>query len=276
MLHFDENNTPDDGDDAVDNEQDDAGDENDTPTEESAQAASPKPPATVVIPAQTIARIRKEEREKGKRLTLKELDAKAKAKGFASWEVLLEKAEATRADADDEDDDAPSTPAPRQATPTRNVDRRELAKIRRENEQLLEERRKQNNKLAQSEKRIRELERETRSIETRFTLAAEARSAGVTDPDYAVELFQRAVKTKGPDELKDFTAAKFFGDLKKSRPHLFAPVEVPADTSHKGETAPKPADAPKPTATVVDVKKMTKEEYAAYLTKRGISYPGIH
>lgn len=216
--------------------------------------ADAKPPGkkTVVMASDVIAQIRREEREKGKRLALKELNTKAMAKGFLSWEDMVEKA-STKPSGGDKD----------------------AARLRKEREELLEERKQLNQKLAAAEKKARRLEREHQNALTNFELRDLARAAGITDPDYAVELCKRAVAKKTPEEAKTFDQAGFFTGLKKSHPHLFV-VEAPAQTSPTTpETpAPNPNLEKPPTKPSVDAKALSQEQYYAHLRARGLSVPG--
>ena len=133
-----------------------------------------------------------------------------------------------------------------------------MSQIRAENEKL----RKQNDRLTrEGEQKVKHLEkklRNERDARVEAELLAEARIAGITDPDYAVTLFARAVN-------KDSTLqpAAFFAGLRATSPILFdasspspaAPVATPTATvpdtappesPATGEVRPKPASAGAP------------------------------
>jgi hypothetical protein len=100
--------------------------------------------------------------------------------------------------------------------------------------------------------------------------------AGITDPDYALALLRKHIGTIVHDEeaLSALDEREFFTGLKKSAPYLFATQSVPATTGPSGEENPPPAPSgggdPAPP---VDVRSMSKIEYAKYLQGKGLTDP---
>ena len=152
--------------------------------------------------------------------------------------------------------------------------------LRQENERLKKER---DRLKRESEDRVRKAERQARKASDRATTAemkAEARVAGIKDPDYAVHLLVRAVLA---DE--NIEPAKFFEGLKKTHPILFenpppppAPVPIPASSAPPespalGEVRPAPAAPGAPPADV-NAEKMDDQAFARH--QRSYGYvPGM-
>jgi len=126
--------------------------------------------------------------------------------------------------------------------------RTDIDKLRKANERLAREGGQTTKKL---EKRLRS----ANDARVEAELRADARLAGITDPDYAVSLFARAV-------TKDTTLQPetFFASLKETHPILFAapvqaapapkvvvaPTTTPPESPATGEVRPKPAAAGAP------------------------------
>jgi len=135
----------------------------------------------------------------------------------------------------------------------------------------------------ESDDRVRKAEKQARRASDRATTAemkAEARVAGIKDPDYAVHLLARAVLQ---DENLD--PAKFFDGLKKTHPILFenpppppVPVPIPASSAPpespaQGEVKPEPAAPGAPPADV-NAEKMDDQAFARH--QRSYGYvPGM-
>ena len=152
---------------------------------------------------------------------------------------------------------------------------RENAKLKREVDQRKREVEFTKKKASKDVQRLKD-----RQIDAELRFAAMA--AGITDPDYAVELFARAAR-----DGKEKDPAKFFGSLKTSRPYLFektatppeaAPAEVPATTApaesaQPGEVKPTPAPAGTPTGGV-KVEEMSPQEFTQYTRSQYGFSPG--
>ena len=157
-----------------------------------------------------------------------------------------------------------------------------LAQLRAENEKL----RKNNEKLTreggQAVKKLEKRLRNANDARVEAELRAEARVAGITDPDYAVTLFARAVG-------KDVTLQPevFFGKLKETHPVLFAtavpappppkvvvpPTTTPPESTATGEVKPKAAAAGEP-----PVERTAEEDNPQEFAARQRSYgyvPGM-
>lgn len=152
--------------------------------------------------------------------------------------------------------------------------------LRAENERLKKERAKLQR---ESEDRVKKAEKAARRAGDRAITAemrAEARLAGLVDPDYAVHLLAKAA-------LKDenIDPSKFFAGLKSTHPHLFTvPVEPPAppvavaassappESPAAGEVRPSPAAAGAPPAAV-DAETMSDADFRAH--QRNYGFTGV-
>lgn len=241
----------------------DASDEDDDAPQVGASTAAPTAPKDVTLPSNAISQIRREERAKGKRSTLAELDAKAQDKGYDSWADLLARA-----------------PDPRRPQPAGSgPDKRELGRLRRDNADLVEKQRLHNQEVAKKDRQIAALKQQLKDQEARYSLRDHAREAGVVDADYAVELFSRRLKALPEAEQSAFDPKKFFAEtLREEKPVLYKEVKVPASTApdaKDGEQPPPPSDKkPEPPAPV-DARSMSREDYHKHLAKRGIRVPGV-
>jgi len=233
-----------------------------------------------------MAEIKRREREKGAKAALQEA---AKAAGFETYEKMVE---ASKQRTDRRED---------QGRPRGDREGGEAAALRSENNKLkkmLSELEGKNAALASEkakwEKQARRARSDLKDAGTEMEIRTEALRAGVTDPDYAVQLVRKHIKGKSDAELQSFDASKFFDGLKESKPHLFAIVEMPANTGpggkqeqaqagEPGSPAPKPKapPAPKPgkqeqaqaQEQLPDARKMTRQEYQEHLKKHGLHDP---
>ena len=146
------------------------------------------------------------------------------------------------------------------------------AKLRKANERLTRE---GEQKQKHWDKKIRQ-ERDAR---VEAELLAEARIAGITDPDYAVTLFARAVTKDASLQPKDF-----FTGLKKTRPVLFEAETIaalpaaetitvadtaPPESTAAGEVRPKPTDATGGGSKESNAEDMSPQEFAAHQRRYG-------
>ena len=157
-----------------------------------------------------------------------------------------------------------------------------LAQLRSDNEKL----RKSNEKLTreggQAVKKLEKRLRNSTDARVEAELRAEARIAGITDPDYAVTLFARAVGKDGTLQPE-----AFFAGLKETHKHLFvvappappppkvvvAPTTTPPESTATGEVKPKPATAGEPAAEK-NAEEDNPQEFAA--RQRSYGYvPGM-
>ena len=142
-----------------------------------------------------------------------------------------------------------SAPAGGGQSAAANTAAQALTQMRTENEKL----RKQNERLTrEGEQKVKHLEkklRNERDARVEAELTAEARIAGITDPDYAVTLFARAV---GKDAT--LQPAAFFAGLKKTKPALFEVEAAPPVVVEKTATATAPDTAPPESSAAGEVR----------------------
>jgi hypothetical protein len=146
------------------------------------------------------------------------------------------------------------------------------AKLRKANERLTRE-------SEQSKKHFEKKLRNERDARVEAELMAEARIAGITDPDYAVTLFARAV---GKDATLQPSA--FFAGLKKTKPALFeveathaaaaapatatVPDTAPPESTAAGEVRPQPTGAGGPPKEP-NAEEMSPAEFSAHQRRYG-------
>lgn len=158
-----------------------------------------------------------------------------------------------------------------------------VAQLRAENEKLRKHNERISRESAQAAKKAEKRIRNANDARVEAELRAEARLAGITDPDYAVNLFARAV---GKDATLQPEA--FFAGLKETHPVLFAnaatpvvpkpkvvvpPTTTPPESTATGEVKPQPAQAGTPT-----VEKNAEEDSPQEFAARQRSYgyvPGM-
>ena len=130
-----------------------------------------------------------------------------------------------------------------------------MAQLRTENEKLRKNNEKLTRESGQAVKKLEKRLRNANDARVDAELRADARMAGITDPDYAITLFARAV---GKDATLQPEA--FFAKLKETHAHLFvvaaapaappkvvvAPTTTPPESTATGEVKPKPASAGEP------------------------------
>lgn len=250
------------------------------------QAAPVVPPAKRVVsmPSDSIAKIRKEERDKGAKRALKEMTDRAKALGFDSLEAM-EKAATRPAPKHSRPQARPAAPgttataapaataaAPASRAPS-STSQWERERIRLENERNAARR-----QTALAEKKRREALSTNDSLRAEMALREAALRAGVEDTEYALHLLRQHLGTLSPADMQSFDENGFFAGLKKTRPHLFNVQQQPANTSPVAAPPPKQV---LPTAVVpetggggLDATKLTREQYEEVLRKRGIALPG--
>ena len=260
------------------------------PATEAAPTSSAK---VLTIPSNAMAKIKREERERGKKAVIAELEAQAKKAGYSTWEDMM-KAATTKKATPNANVQRPAAPPAQQAQPqqtgTVNVDRA-ARRAEKERERALEEVRRLNRARAAEEKRRKDAERRLQAMEAEMSLRTAAVRAGVQDVDYALELLRRKINGKTADDLKTFSEDEFFAkELRSSHPYLYGVTDVPANTSASVATkdAPKPpAPVGKPTqmpaptgngtngGSAVDARKLSPQEYTELLTRYGIRNPSL-
>lgn len=245
--------------------------------------ATPEPKSqsqgkVVAMPTQAVAKIRAEGREQGKRQAMKELDAEAVELGYSSYaEMKAAAAQARIKTITPKPAAANPEPAPQQQADSQQLETPMTKKGRAELEAALEKTRESNRRAAAEERRRKAAERRVADLEVESELKIAAIRAGVIDPEYAVHYARTALKSKTPEELRNFDENSFFVELRKTKPYLFGSVEMPATTS--SDVVP-PQQRPgqqvqqQDNSGTPDVRKMSRDEYAAYMKKHGRTIPG--
>lgn len=224
-------------------------------------------PAAVSIPQSAFAKLKEEQRQRGKREAMSELEAKFKAAGFGSLDDALAALASTK--------QAPAKAAPAKAQQQQApryeaaTDDRQITRIQRERERLAKMH-------AQEQARARKLQRQLEAKEAEMALREAAVSHGVKDVDYALRLLQRELDGKTEAELAGFDERAFFGQkLRSSHPYLFGETVVPATTGtgSTGPTAPKAAQVQAATGSAgqFNARAASHEAYQAELRRRGLS-----
>lgn len=250
------------------------------PTNDAAKAASAEPPGGQEQGVQQVKhsdfkRIKDEQRAKGRREAIDELDAKARAAGFESHDDALKALAALKKPA------APQPPAvvqkPAQGAPTmsnRNAPKNDDAdRLRAAEMKAREESAAERKRWRQENRQRRELEAQLQAKDAEIALREECYRAGVKDVDYVIRLLTRELQGKTQEEIAAFDRAKFYGDTRKEKPYLFGETVVAATTGTGGEAAKgdqaagaagSPA-APGPGANAVDA--ADKQQFDARTSK---------
>ena len=249
------------------------------------------------LPTDEIARIRKAEREKGRKAAQSELDAKARGLGYGSHENMiaaLERRNAQRAkqgkpqskqDAKQQGKPqaklqasagAQGKPQAKPQSPVRQssgMSARDVGKLEAERVRLRQQ-------AAQQEKKARLARRENEKLRVEMQLRESALKSGIHDVDYAIHLLKRKYTGMKSADLQSFNESDFFTGLRTVSPHLFGVRSEPATTgtAHQpapptpGQINPQHMQQPAPLShTPKSAKEMTRAEYIAELRKRGIS-----
>lgn len=135
--------------------------------------------------------------------------------------------------------------------------------------------REQAETLAQQERKKRQLaERRADAAEAKANLERIAGGVGIKDTEYAIHLFNKHHRGMSAEQLEKVDEEAFFKGLRQTHGYLFGEQVVPMTTGTIGTT---PITPPGPTGKKVgekdeiDVRRMSKPEYEAYLRKQGLS-----
>lgn len=225
-------------------------------------AAMGKQPRLKTLTAAEIAAKQKEARLAGQKTLRESWDAKAKAKGFSSVEELLEKtARPGEPDATQVRINSPAVQA--------ELTKRDqlISKLQRENKMLMAK---------------------LDAQDTELQLRHEAYTHGVNadDIEYATTQLHKRWSSLDNEAAKAFKPETFFTELKSKKPHLFGGgVPTPKVEDVVVTSSPVSGNAPRaPKAGEVKVEEstsakpknardMSKEEYEAELTRRGLKRP---
>ena len=267
------------------------------PVEMTAAAPAPAPEATatahaddpglptlaggknVILPQATMAKLKEEQRQRGKREAMTELEAKFKAAGFTGIEdAIAAMAAAKNASAKA----APKAPVKEVVTETADVEEslatqpqgagdstKQLQRLQRERERLAKQ-------FAAEQAQRRKLQRTLEAKEAEFALRESAVSKGAKDVDYVVRLIQRELEGKDEKALAAFDEGKFYDSLRQSRPYLFGETVVPATTGTgvgAAPAAPKAGgvQAAQGAAGKLDAREMNPDEFQKLMRARGFS-----
>jgi hypothetical protein len=247
-----------------------------------------------ILGTKTFKELKDRERERGRRDAMADLNAKAKAIGYDSFDAMaLAAAEAKEAKQRPARPTKPArqppvATAPGQdlppAPPRNKADRKEWSRYERDKQQWQAQSQAQAQELKRARRRAKELEDERASREARYQLEKTAIGVGVKEVDYAVDLMYRETQRKQDEDeaawhqrLNALDERKFFEDLRGSKPYLFGEIVMPANTGH-GSAAPAPARPGEAIrheieAGKFDARKATKEEYSTYLRSKGLTPP---
>jgi hypothetical protein len=251
-----------------------------TPPVSAEPPTEPKEPPVVQMPSTAIRALRNEAREKGRKAAEDANLARLKALGYESWEALEEaqkKPAQTPEPATPPKAREPQARTPKEPTMGATADQ----KLKRDNERLVEEKKRLARQRAATERRLKQTERERDALAAEHALKLAATKAGVSDVDYAVTLLKRQLSGKSTEELAAFDEGKFFAeDLRKSHPYLFGVESTLADTGpntreEQGGGGPQKPGTKERDSAPIDPRKMTVEQYEATLAKHGLTNPAV-
>lgn len=236
-----------------------------------------------IIPEDAFKRIKQDAEARGAR---RAQEALAKEMGYASVEAMkAAQQERQRGNGHNRDEGAPDEREDHRQQPPKNgqgqpgqqtrSDRRDAQKWERERERLVREKDTLARRMAQEARARKALQADLDAKDAEMSLRETAAMSGVKDIDYAVRLLKRHIDGLDDKTLDAFDEAKWFEGLRGEKPYLFGEVERKAN-SGTGAGQPPP---PKPGAAAdnqrqgdkIDARKMSKEEYAEHLRKRGLS-----
>jgi hypothetical protein len=255
-----------------------------------AEAASAEPSLptiaggkNVILPQSAIGKLKEEQRQRGKREAVTELEAKFKAAGFSSIDEAIAAMAAARSAPtakasppvkqakqevlEIEDEEVQATAQPQTQGGTDYA--KQMQKLQRERERLSKQ-------FAAEQAQRRKLQRTLEAKEAEFALRETAVGKGVKDVDYAVRLMQRELEGKDEKALAAFDEGKFFNTLRTTHPYLFGEMVVPATTGTgvgAAPAAPKAStvQAAQGAAGKTDARAMSADEFQKLMRARGLN-----
>ena len=252
-----------------------------TPVEATAESALPTIAngKNVILPQHAIGKLKEEQRQRGRREAVTELEAKFKAAGFGSIEDAIAAMAAAR------NAPAKAAPAPTKAAAPEVVADDEVqttaqpqgtGDYAKQMQRLQREREKLAKQFAAEQAQRRKLQRTLEAKEAEFALRETAVGKGVKDVDYALRLIQRELEGKDEKALATFDEAKFFDTLRGSHPYLFGEMVVPATTGTgigAAPSAPKAGavQAAQGAAGKTDARSLSQDEFQKLMRARGFS-----
>lgn len=268
---------------------------------ETAPAADPPLQVTTrggsVIPMNQVSidKLKRDERERGKRIAASEMESRAKALGYGSADEMFAAAEQARkrnvakSNQQQRPQQRPANQKPNARQPEQNQRRGQGADDRRSREMQDRLDRERRDRI-RAQRKADQSQRDAWAAEAIGELKVLALKSGIKDPDYAIHLWQQeAARQKTNLEpaaydkwLNDLNESEFFTGLQATRPYLFQEVVVPANSgiTTTGDKSPPPPGAGTVTksqvaSTAKDGRKMTREEYHADLRRRGLTPPSV-
>lgn len=247
----------------------------DAPAAEPPVAAGPP---SVTIPVSAMAKLKKEAAERGAKQVREQLDADAKALGFADHKDMIEKFKAARSS--DVPPDEPAAPADDEepAHPrTANRMQREITGLKEQVRQLTR-------RVAHEQRLARTVQSKMDAVETEGDLKVAAARAGVADVDYAIALARKEMVGLDDEALAAFDPHEFFEKkLREKAPYLFQVERRPANTAAPAPAGARPAAPPTPAQVteksgetkVVDASAMPRDEFQKLLRERGLLDPAV-
>jgi hypothetical protein len=239
-----------------------------------AATASPSRGKVMEIPSAKLGQIKLEQRERGKREAMGDLEAKFKAAGFTSIDEALASMAALRSGGGSQQK-SQQTETPPQA-PSADAQQAASRNAKKEYERLQRERQEYQKRYAQEQAQRRRLQRQLEAKEAEMALRESAVVKGVKDIDYALRLLQRDLEGKSEAELEAYDEGVFFDKLRGSHPYLFGETVVPASTGTGTNGAP-----PAPKASTIqqaqgqagnlDARTLSKQEFDKLLRARGLN-----
>ena len=240
-----------------------------------APAPTPNAPnGYLSIPQNALGKLKQEQRERGKREALSEMEARFKAGGFTSLDEAIAQLAALRAPPP-----APAAPQKTQTTSQPQFDRQNdqaLLESRKQMEALAKERERLARELAREQAAKRVLESGNLALQGEALLNVAAVRHGAKDSEYAVELCRRHLATLDDADYETFDEDAFFADLRKEKPYLFGETVVFANTGVGVGDAPVAPNAGTVTEAHgqsgrVDARKLTSTEFQKLLRERNLN-----
>jgi len=242
---------------------------------------------TVVLPTHAFARLKKEEREKGKKAALQEL---ATSLGFSSVEEFTLSAgklkagqssgsgQKTQAAPDRRPDNTSNRVQARDSggKPSGRPDAKFMERFEKEKQRLEKDKADLAQRMRREVRGRRDEQQRGDALEAQMELQKQAMLVGVKDVDYAMRLLTRHLDGKSEKELSSFDETKFFEGLRDSNPYLFGETVRPATTG-TGVRNPPPAPRPGEVTQVsaqgnqLDARKLSQDDYRKLLVARGLN-----
>lgn len=237
-------------------------------------------------------RIKQEQRDRGRREAIDELDSKARAQGFESHDDALKYLAALKKTPPVQQPAKTLTPPKGAPTmPTKPAPKnQDEDRLRAESLRASDDKTKMRKQWRQENRKRRELEAALQAKDAEIGLREECYRAGVKDVDYVIRLLTRELQGKTQEEIAAYDRNKFYEATRKDKPYLFGEAVVAATTGTGGEvkteagggsstTANGAPAAPAPGATAIvdanakkfDARTAKPDEVQARLRELGLN-----